>query len=60
MITGEHTLRAHGPREMPVWQHRFGPSGVEAAGALWAQRRVDALAAYVVSLQASPGPRDAR
>jgi hypothetical protein len=60
VIAGERTVPAHGPREMPVWKHRFGSSGVEAAGVLWAQRRLNALASYVVSLQASPAPRDAR
>lgn len=58
VITGERAVPEHGGREMPVWQYRFGrvESGAEAAGALAAQRRLDALAAYVESLQASPAP----
>ena len=62
VITGDRAMRAHGRREMPVWQYRFGhvQSGVEAAGALVAQQRLDALAAYVESLQANPGSRDDR
>ncbi len=47
---------------MPVWQYRFGrvDSGVEAAGALFVQQRLDAPAAYVESLQARPASRDER
>jgi mono/diheme cytochrome c family protein len=51
VITGEREVPAHGSREMPVWDERFGDSGAEAAAALWAQRRVDAIATYVESLQ---------
>jgi len=62
VITGDRMVRGHGPREMPVWQYRFGrvESGAEAAGALLAQRRLDAIAAYVESLQVRPGSRDER
>lgn len=53
VITGDRPLPAHGRREMPVWGIRFGrvESGAEAAAALWAERRLNALAAYVESLQ---------
>jgi mono/diheme cytochrome c family protein len=62
VITGDRAVPAHGRREMPVWQYRFGrvESGTEAAGALVAQQRLDALAAYVESLQVRRGSRDER
>jgi mono/diheme cytochrome c family protein len=54
VITGEREVSAHGSREMPVWQYRFGDTGTEAAGALWAQQKLEGLAAYVESLQRHP------
>ena len=62
VITGSQEVPAHGPRDMPVWQDRLAgvDSGAEAAGALWMQRRFDALAAYVESLQVGAGPPDQR
>ena len=52
-VTGAHAVAAHGTREMPVWSLRFEPSGQVATGvaAAYAQRRVDAIVAYVESLQ---------
>jgi mono/diheme cytochrome c family protein len=55
VITGEREVQAHGPREMPVWNERFGDTGPEAAAALWAQSRVDAMATHVESLQVHTG-----
>jgi mono/diheme cytochrome c family protein len=62
VLTGARELPAHGPREMPVWQDRLArvDSGAEAAGALWMQRRLDALATYVESLQVGAEPADQR
>jgi hypothetical protein len=62
VITGARDVPAHGTREMPVWEDRFGraESGAEAAAALWVQRRLDALATQVESMQvagAPPAPR---
>jgi len=52
-ITGDRTVPAHGTREMPVWATRFRPtgSGATAAASFYAQRRLEALATYVESLQ---------
>ena len=62
VITGSRDVSAHGPREMPVWEDRFGSvdSGAEAAAALWVQRRIDALATQVESLQVGVAPHDQR
>jgi hypothetical protein len=61
VITGARDVPAHGTREMPVWNVRFGPtdSGATAVAALYQQRRIDAVVAYVASLQAQP-PAPAR
>jgi hypothetical protein len=58
VITGVRDVEAHGPREMPVWRDRFGGSGPEAAAAFWTQRRFDALAAHVESLQVVARPAE--
>jgi mono/diheme cytochrome c family protein len=62
VITGAREVPAHGRREMPVWHVRFGrvDTGAEAAATLYAQRRLNALADYVVSLQVRPEPSDGR
>ena len=62
VITGSRDVSAHGPREMPVWEDRFDSvdSGAEAAAALWMQRRIDALATQVESLQVGVAPHDQR
>jgi mono/diheme cytochrome c family protein len=62
VITGARDVAAHGPREMPVWDDRFGSvdSGAEAAASLWMQRRLDALATQVEALQVGVAPSDQR
>ena len=58
VLSGERDVVAHRRHSMPVWQYRFGSvdSGAEATAALWAQRRLDALATYVESLQLKGPP----
>jgi mono/diheme cytochrome c family protein len=50
MVSGEVDVPAHA-REMPVWQRRYDGTAPEAVAAVYAQRRLDLLAAYVESLQ---------
>lgn len=57
VVGGEVPIAAHGEREMPVWQQRFGPrSGATAAAAFYERRRMEALADYLASLQRPPDP----
>jgi hypothetical protein len=53
IVTGEREVPAHGTREMPVWQQRYGPpgSGPAAVAAIYAQRRMELLLRYLESLQ---------
>jgi mono/diheme cytochrome c family protein len=52
VITGARDVPAHGTPDMPVWTVRFaGPPGASAAAALYARRRVELLADYLVSIQ---------
>jgi mono/diheme cytochrome c family protein len=53
MVTGTLVIDAHGSREMPVWGARFVPngSGAEAAAAIYTQHWLEALAAYLETLQ---------
>ncbi len=54
VVTGSAAVTAHGTREMPVWSDRLGPtdgSGATVAGALYSRRIVEALAAYLESVQ---------
>jgi mono/diheme cytochrome c family protein len=62
VVTGKREVRAHGTREMPVWNTRFPPedgaAGVVAA--IFFGRRLELLLDYLESVQAgrsaSPGP----
>lgn len=54
VVTGVAAVTAHGTRDMPVWSDRLGPSdgsGATVAGALYARRTLDALVAYLESMQ---------
>ncbi|HZP41681.1 MAG TPA: c-type cytochrome [Candidatus Binatia bacterium] len=50
VITGRAPLAAHGTREMPVWNERFGP-GAGHVASFWARRRDELLADYLASVQ---------
>jgi mono/diheme cytochrome c family protein len=58
VITGALPVTAHGSREMPVWSERFAPAdyAATAAASIYARRWVEALVAYLGSIQRSePG-----
>jgi mono/diheme cytochrome c family protein len=59
-IEGENAIASHGAREMPVWSSRFTPTGygATAVAAIHARRQVEALAAYIESLQLPQAPAD--
>lgn len=52
-LRGENAIAAHGPREMPVWNVRFGlaGSGAAAIGSLYAARQLEMIVDYVEALQ---------
>jgi mono/diheme cytochrome c family protein len=54
VISGEQQIAAHGTREMPVWSARFGEHVADAAAALYAHRRAQALADWVETLGRAP------
>jgi hypothetical protein len=50
VVTGARAVGAHGTREMPVWNERFGPS-VSALASAYARRRIDLLVGHVEAVQ---------
>jgi len=55
-MTGERDVPAHGTRDMPVWSQRFETSGgAPGAGGVYAERRVNALTAYLETIQRTQG-----
>jgi mono/diheme cytochrome c family protein len=58
LITGERTILAHGPREMPVWNVRFAPSasGGTVGAAIYSHMHLERILAYLESIQ-RPAPR---
>lgn len=55
VIDGRAEVRAHGPRDMPVWGDYFAAEKPEASGVVKeaeAQARIRALVAYLASIQA--------
>jgi mono/diheme cytochrome c family protein len=56
VITGEHTVVAHGTREMPVWSQCFRPTtGATGAAAFYVRRRLELIADYLESIQVRGG-----
>jgi mono/diheme cytochrome c family protein len=53
VVTGARDVTAHGQREMPIWNVRFGP-GIGRVPGAYAQRRLDLLVDYVAALQRTP------
>jgi mono/diheme cytochrome c family protein len=54
VISGEVPISAHGSPEMPVWSRHFAcaeGSGAAVAASIYAQRWVNALVAYLESVQ---------
>jgi mono/diheme cytochrome c family protein len=54
VVTGRTAVAAHGSREMPVWSDRLDAteaSGATAAAAIQSRRMVEAIAAYLESIQ---------
>jgi len=53
VVTGEQNVPSHGTRDMPVWREHFGPpeSGAAAVASFYAQRQLEALVAYIESIQ---------
>ena len=53
VITGDVPEAAHGTRDMPVWSDRFGPGvvGATAAASIYARQRMEAIVAYIASMQ---------
>jgi Ca2+-transporting ATPase len=54
VVTGRVVFAAHGTRDMPVWSDRLEPSdgaAATAAGSVYVRRVVEALAAYLETLQ---------
>jgi mono/diheme cytochrome c family protein len=55
VIDGRAEVKAHGSRDMPVWGDYFAAEKPEASGVVKeaeAQARIDALVAYLASIQA--------
>ena len=52
-IAGEHNFAAHGTREMPVWNQRFGTGGfgAPAVASVYARRNIEALTDHIESIQ---------
>ena len=53
VVAGRVELAAHGTREMPVWNDRFG-SGPGNVASLWERRRVELVTDHLAALQRSP------
>jgi len=55
-MSGKHDVAAHGTRDMPIWSQHFEPSGgATAAAGVYAERRVNALTAYLATIQRQDG-----